>query len=1313
MLPPPSLCALPYDHGITYLTTPPPSSPPSSIAARVKRKHPKENSHPRYYSTIPCKERGISLGIHLLSPTQQAQLFMGAIGSPGSAHKFCTAPCGTCAVVKHRSTKFNLEPLLALTSGTYLFIETKPGVLSAMICLPVEVITDGGTSLEQWLSQHHTFDQWEARQGVISGQCLHPTSLLLEPKAKQAKLDLIETQVEEQYPELKLLTVKVLEPMNLTNLKAAFGKELDLSSIDLQDYLDTLMETDAKFTEGLGKLKAQPLDLAKAKQDKLSTGIHTAIMASLGAILEFIKACSTQTPGGILSDRISRLESTAATPPSSHLPIAHSPAKLASMTDLQVQLNALEAQFTSFRKASDNTKVRLMNTYFTSRTDVGAWCTLHANNSAGYLHVGGTNSNISFESYARKSGYGSPKAALVMKSFRYAVRSLDDVAETIRQEAAINISMEENWQYVSHYVRAIFEHLHKARKARVKLGGRHVALEFTQDGFSNHLEVQTVLTKHMLHQAVIGQGPQEGLNTPVGTKWGTKKATPSLGPVTDSHQDQIKTNDGQSVYPPQPEPAKPMRAECVEVTLEKSTKSVGVVSETYPTWLRYVGSWTNALGKKQKQTPGFHDGTVPLGWKKGSTWFSHIKLGGIKDGCFLVEWAKTKYTTNLSKTFNRRVNWIHNECILDALINHKTPVKVFSGAGRATELTAAIRASYKQDTHGVVEVMDLEIGFDAKPLKDKLKIAPTPSWTRLQKAANLVESLEHKVASGVILIGLEVFVFTDNFMVESTMYKGSSLSELLHNMVALEQLCKVQHAFPYSRHVFVRPTLMMGVQRKQLSKAADAQITFVNRSTIWPKEMLQGTSSPFLSPRDLDNCLIDHRLMKDKDTQIFKNPLNGCPINTLRAKFIQRATLDAFWSREWSTVAKNRRELTRYSDFQVNLGTDLSCLPPQGLIPTEDSWGMRFETIRKFHSAFTNFVHTCPEGVGACLTLQGRGSCFVSPSLANSLWFNCFTTKYHCRTGDVWLPDAQVTLEIMDAALDYMEEKWEAMEDLTSQEMFSFASCADKEDGTCCVPLTLTGTFKNQSYLMFSTHPLTPRMRIYGEMANISTGPLFKNKEQNWRATIADLDGPFHDILKVVQCHHVLLNDSTMVVKDLYSAYRSFRRGAASAAQNTRLDATTISANNYWRSQASSSGTGLGNMLHRYSTAMSNIWDYINKLLFGYFTYRPTFDKGLCGIPHPTETLRGWWTTSSSTRHHERPIEILTTVNNRTLLQNEQEEKTNDGDVANGSCLDNGIPCYKNGRQLTPSQLDFRMQMVYFDIDQPSTNKLFRTKAQE
>uniref|UniRef100_A0A7S1V8W6 Uncharacterized protein n=1 Tax=Grammatophora oceanica TaxID=210454 RepID=A0A7S1V8W6_9STRA len=54
---------------------------------------------------------------------------------------------------------------------------------------------------------------------------------------------------------------------------------------------------------------------------------------------------------------------------------------------------------------------------------------------------------------------------------------------------------------------------------------------------------------------------------------------------------------------------------------------------------------------------------------------------------------------------------------------------------------------------------------------------------------------------------------------------------------------------------------------------------------------------------------------------------------------IRRATLDAFWSREPSTVAKSCWEMRGMLEAAETIGLD-NPLPPRGPFPIEDSWGV-------------------------------------------------------------------------------------------------------------------------------------------------------------------------------------------------------------------------------------------------------------------------------------------------------------------------------------------------------------------------------------
>eukprot|EP00536_Pseudo-nitzschia_multiseries_P010068 jgi/Psemu1/24890/gm1.24890_g len=309
-----------------------------------------------------------------------------------------------------------------------------------------------------------------------------------------------------------------------------------------------------------------------------------------------------------------------------------------------------------------------------------------------------------------------------------------------------------------------------------------------------------------------------------------------------------------------------------------------------------------------------------------------------------------------------------------------------------------------------------------------------PPWTKLHASTTNLppeERNENKLLISTMgpfrRVGKQVIHGSPTLNSEASWMRGTNLPASFYL-----QLIK-QHFKASAKKFIKRMVTMVKKEEKNIPAAPELPIDVAHGRReglhAWLNGNLQcvapGDQFPILLPHDLDYCLVDDKKMEDEDTQIFKNPRNG---DHLMTSFqwktcIWHATLDAFWSRKRSTVAKKYRELACFFDFQAQLRTDLSCLPPQGPIPTEDSWGMKvacamllrsqdeggnapcvqFETVREFHSAFTNFIHTCPEGVGAHLTLQRRGS-------------------------DVWLPDAPVTLEIMDGALDYMEKGWKVME---------------------------------------------------------------------------------------------------------------------------------------------------------------------------------------------------------------------------------------------------------------------------------------------
>ena len=170
---------------------------------------------------------------------------------------------------------------------------------------------------------------------------------------------------------------------------------------------------------------------------------------------------------------------------------------------------------------------------------------------------------------------------------------------------------------------------------------------------------------------------------------------------------------------------------------------------------------------------------------------------------------------------------------------------------------------------------------------------------------------------------------------------------------------------------------------------------------------------PVLSVRDLDDALMDDTLMTEEEEGRFTRARPGdhlmtpfqcdwCLFWNLRGHFpdpsshrddrlmmcVRRAILDAFWSRESSTVRANLREATRLYGIHGGLGIQHLTFPRQGPHPTRDSWGVsvavgllvrsldrgrnaqhvQFDTVRKIRSFAANYAHTTPSGFGPTFT---------------------------------------------------------------------------------------------------------------------------------------------------------------------------------------------------------------------------------------------------------------------------------------------------------------------------------------------------------
>lgn len=434
-----------------------------------------------------------------------------------------------------------------------------------------------------------------------------------------------------------------------------------------------------------------------------------------------------------------------------------------------------------------------------------------------------------------------------------------------------------------------------------------------------------------------------------------------------------------------------------------------------------------------------------------------------------------------------------------------------------------------------------------------------------------------------------------------------------------------------------------------------------------------------LTAQDLDASLVDDDRMEEEDDLLrFKEGRNGdhllCTFQCDHCQFlnmqrripipdrpkddlllvcIRRANLDAFWSRERSTVAQNRREGTRLVRILDTLGFGPEGgYPSRGPFPIQDSTAVQlaccmlvrsldagknartiqFDTLRKLRSHMSNYSHTCPGGVGGTFVGEDSNASTLSNAQTNTPWFRRFVRGCHRRMGDVWLPDRPLTITELKACLHILEEDWANLAgDPTAQATVGITACviisgffaalrgeeivrvdlgsmfqhwdeSASYPGAPHVPLMLSGRFKREIGEKLFTQPLAPEsksgvkiMSWYHRTMNllaqngVTTGPLFRNSKGK-RASVSELDVLFHGILERVQKRWPNIIPDSVNAKEEYSCLRSLRRGATAEAQNADIPEEVIVANNRWRKHCRSKGSLPSmSMMERYSDAKASV----------------------------------------------------------------------------------------------------------------------------
>jgi hypothetical protein len=430
---------------------------------------------------------------------------------------------------------------------------------------------------------------------------------------------------------------------------------------------------------------------------------------------------------------------------------------------------------------------------------------------------------------------------------------------------------------------------------------------------------------------------------------------------------------------------------------------------------------------------------------------------------------------------------------------------------------------------------------------------------------------------------------------------------------------------------------------------------------------------PVLQVQDLDDSLVDESTLDDEDPNRFKEARDGdhlmtpfqCPEchfmnitgrlpssllhkDVLAMTCIKRATLDSLWSRERSTVQSNKLEGAKFLAGQRLLGFDTHCFPYRGPYPKYDACGMQlacsmllrsldpgrttasiqYETVRKQRSFYSNFVHTCHDGMGATFVKDDGSGASVSNSKTNQPWFKKFMRGVHRRMGDVWLPDRAMSQYEIAACFKLLDARWLVYElDVVGRKKTATTACiliagyyaalrgeeinrvdlggmrkywneAVSHSHHKHIPLMLAGRFKKEIGTKLFCQPLASVTKSgrkiqlwFARMIKLLAdeeryeGPMFSNKAGK-RMSISEMDEFLHAVLIGVQKNYTNVIGDSIKIHEEFSAYRSLRRGATSEAQNVGIPKEVIESNNRWRKFSRAKGMTPGmSMMERYSDA--------------------------------------------------------------------------------------------------------------------------------
>ena len=194
-----------------------------------------------------------------------------------------------------------------------------------------------------------------------------------------------------------------------------------------------------------------------------------------------------------------------------------------------------------------------------------------------------------------------------------------------------------------------------------------------------------------------------------------------------------------------------------------------------------------------------------------------------------------------------------------------------------------------------------------------------------------------------------------------------------------------------------------------------------------------------LVPFECDLCIFRNLTKRNPSALSHKDDLLMC--------CIRRASLDALWGRASQTVESTKRGLTQTLAMCERAGV-VPDLPRLGPLPVKDNFGygvaiamllkslesgvhskdyQQFETIRKMRATYSSLYMAGVGGIESWRTHGGdKAKVFMNHCATNSRWFERFSLGCSLRMGAIVRQDRAISLPVMGALMNLLEEEWNA-----------------------------------------------------------------------------------------------------------------------------------------------------------------------------------------------------------------------------------------------------------------------------------------------